>query len=88
MSVFRSRSCWMTRGVKQNVKSCLRTERMVPPPPTHHNTQRPTTAFQPGTAFFPFPILSFFLVIFIIFFFNKMASSLQLRRFHMAPFYD
>lgn len=54
MSVFRSRSCWMTRGVKQNVKSCLRTERMVPPPPTHHNTQRPATAFQPGTAFFLF----------------------------------
>lgn len=44
----RSLSCWMTRGVKQNVKSCLRTERKVL---THHNTQRPTAVFQPGTAF-------------------------------------
>lgn len=49
VSVFRSQSCWMTRGVKQNVKSCLRTGRRVLPPLTHHNIHTAlTTAPQPG----------------------------------------
>ena len=38
----------MMSGVRQNVKSCLRTERKVRPPLTHHNTHTLTTAPQPG----------------------------------------
>lgn len=38
----------MMSGARQNVKSCLRTERKVPPPLTHHNTHTLTTAPQPG----------------------------------------
>lgn len=78
MCVSRSPSCWMTRGVKQNVKSCLRTERRVPPPPTHHNAQRPTAAFQPGTAW------SFSLPPFISCSLNKMLAESS----HAAPFCD
>lgn len=48
VSAFRSRSCWMMSGVRRNVKSCLRTERRVLPPLTHHNTHRLMKALQPG----------------------------------------
>lgn len=48
MSVFRSQNCWMMSGVRQNVKSCRRTERRVLPPLTRHNTHTRMTALQPG----------------------------------------
>lgn len=38
----------MTKGVRQNVKSCPRMEKRLLPPWTHHNTQRLMTAPQPG----------------------------------------
>ncbi|MEQ2194525.1 hypothetical protein XENOCAPTIV_030403, partial [Xenoophorus captivus] len=43
-----SPSCWMTRSAKQNVKSCRRTGRKDPLPPTHPHTHTLTMTPQPG----------------------------------------
>ena len=48
--VFRSLSFWTMTSVRQNVKSCLRTEMKDLQPPTHHSTHTPMTAPQKGEA--------------------------------------
>lgn len=68
----------MMKGVRQSVKSCLRMEKRLLPPPIRHNTQRLMTALQPGRTL---PLSESFFVFYIV---ETLELKEALRRLHFC----